>query len=128
MNYKKLLVAFGLAVAVTAMAAPAQAQVRARGAVVVGRAVPRVGPGPFFVRPGIVGVAPYRPYFRPGLSLAVNYGYPYYGRYVGYSAYGYPYGYAYPYPSIGLGYAVRGPVGAFGRARIALPARRVGRR
>jgi hypothetical protein len=122
MSYKKLITAFGLAAAVTAMAVPAQAQLRARGAVVVGRAGPRIGLAPFIARPAVVGVAPYRPYLRPGFNLDFYYGYPgypYYGPYVGY---GYPYGYSYP----SLGYVVRAPVRAFGRARIALPVRRLG--
>jgi hypothetical protein len=147
MNYKKLVVAFGLVVAVAAMAAPAQAQIRARGGIVVGQAVPRAAAAPFIARPGIGGVAAYRPHVWPGVNPAFYYGYPYYGPYVGYGspyaysypypyAYSYPYGYgyAYPYgvgysyglgyPSRGLGFVARGPVGAYG-ARIA-PARRVG--
>jgi PEGA domain len=74
--------------------------VATRHAVVVGRAAPRYF-APRVVRPAIVNVVPYRPYYytyRPGLSLSFAYGSPYYG--YGYGPYGYaPYGYVAPPPA-----------------------------
>jgi len=63
---------------------------------VVGRAVPRVYTqryvAPHYIRPRVVTVAPYRPYYytyRPGFSFSFAYGSPYYG-YPAYSPYAYP--------------------------------------
>jgi hypothetical protein len=79
-----------------------------------GRAAPRGsvsrgGDGPRVVSPRVIVRAPYRSYYyRPGFSLGLYAGFPYYG----YGYYGSPYGY-YGYP----GYAYRGygyPVGGYG--------------
>jgi hypothetical protein len=91
----KVLVAFGTLVLTAALVLPASAQVR--GGTVVRRAVPRASVARV-VRPGVVGVAPYYPYFAPSFGVGFYYGYPFFGGYpyaYGYPAYGYPaYGYA----------------------------------
>jgi hypothetical protein len=68
--------------------------VATRSGVVVGRAVPRYYYAPRVVRPTIVNVVPYRPYYytyHPGVSLSFVYGAPYYGYYgpYPYASYGY---------------------------------------
>lgn len=74
-----------------------------------GRAAPRGsvyrgGVGPRGVSPRVIVRAPYRSYYyRPGFSLGIYAGYPYYGYGYPYGYYGSPYGY-YGYP----GYAYRG--------------------
>ena len=84
----------------------------ARPDVVVRRAVPRAF-APRFVRPSIVNVVPYRPYFysyRPGFSFDFYYGRSYYG-----SGYGrYPYG----YPAPPAGYLSAIPGRPYGGVRI----------
>ncbi len=89
--------------------------------VVVGRAVPRVGPAP-----RVLSSRPFSPYFyrspfffrpyyyRPAFSIGLGFGYPYYG-YYGYP-YGYAYGYPYGYPGYGYGYGYAGH--AYGGVRI----------
>jgi hypothetical protein len=71
------------------------------------------------VKPGVVGVAPYRPYYygyRPGLTLGFGFyaGYPY-----GYPYY-YPYGYYgyYGYPPPPPAYVTAAPGVAYGGVRI----------
>jgi hypothetical protein len=143
---KSLAIVLTTGLCAFALAADAGAQSRGRssgGHATVGRAAPRSGGGgrvgPYrgssrvIVRgPGIVGRAPLRSYYypyygyRPGLSIALGfgypsyygaYGYPYYGGYYGYSYGGYyPYGYA---PPVAYdGYAVRGSYGRYGGVRI----------
>ena len=70
------------------------------GAVYGGRAVVYGHPGYYGgYHYGVVGYAPYRPYYyyRPGVTIGfyAGWGYPYYG--YGYPYY-YPYAYSYPYP------------------------------
>jgi hypothetical protein len=83
-----------------------------------GRAAPRGsvsrgGVGPGGVSPRVIVRAPYRSYYyRPGFSLGIYAGYPYFGYGYGYpyGYYGSPYGY-YGYPGYayrGYGYAVGG--------------------
>jgi hypothetical protein len=105
MTHTKLMTATVL-FGTLALAASAQAQNHQR--VVVGQAVPRVGPAPrvLFSRP----FHPYfyrssffRPfYYRPAFRIGLGFGYPYYG------SYGYPYGYANGYP---YGYPAYGSYG-----------------
>ena len=77
-----------------------------RGSVYRGGVGPRVGSARVIVR------SPYRSYYyRPGFSLGIYAGYPYYGYGYPYGYYGSPYGY-YGYP----GYAYRGygyPAGGY---------------
>jgi hypothetical protein len=132
-------------VCATAMAVDAGAQSRGRSGGrgpsgghggSVGRAAPR-GASPRVVVPRggsrvIVG-APLRSYyypyyygFRPGLSIGLGFGYPYYYGAYGYpyGAYGYSYGGYYPsgYPAYGYGgyggYVARGGYEAYGGIRI----------
>src|SRR5262245_21505336 len=61
--------------------------VATRSGVVVGRAVPRYYYAPRVVRPTVVNVVPYRPYYytyHPGVSVSFAYGAPYYGYYAPY--------------------------------------------
>src|SRR5262245_8285379 len=96
MSYTKLAVILLGAVVCTFIATDVNAQGRARGrsGVVVGHAVPRaiaprvVVPPPVyasrFIRPRVIGVVPYRPYYypyRPGLTI---------GFYSGLGGYGWP--------------------------------------
>ncbi len=146
MNYSKascVIAAAALLVASTAVDASAQRRGghggrsvgRARGPVVVGRAVPRIysprvyGGRRVIIAPRIIGHVPYRPYYygyRPGLTIGffAGYGYPYgypyryypYA-YPGYYGYGYgygPYGYALPPPA----YVSMRPGVAYGGVRI----------
>jgi PEGA domain len=83
---------------------------------VVGRAAPRVYTqryvAPHYIRPRVVRVVPYRPYYyayRPGFSFNFAYGSPYYG-YPAYSPY------AYPTPPAGYLSAIPGR--AYGGVRI----------
>jgi hypothetical protein len=130
----KLLTAAAVVAVLAFGAAPASAQHRGGRAVggghavaghaVVGRAVPRGAFAPRIIRPAIVGVVPYRPYYyRPrvflGLGLGYGYGYPY-GYGYGYPYYGYPYGYpayGYGYPTP-PGYLAAVPGHAYGGVRI----------
>src|SRR2546423_15416872 len=97
MTYSKIVVAASV-LAAALVAPPAHAQGRGRA---VGRAVPRAG-GARVVRPPVVTVGRYRPYFYgPRVGVGLAFGYPYYyGAYP--SFYGYPY--AYGYPAYGYGY------------------------
>ncbi|HMB80343.1 MAG TPA: PEGA domain-containing protein [Vicinamibacterales bacterium] len=132
MSYSKsIAIVLTTVVCATAFAVDAGAQSRGRsagrapsGGTTVGRAAPRVvSPG---VGSRVVGGAPLRSYyypyyygFRPGLSIGLGFGYPYY-----YGAYGYPYygayGYGYPYSSYGYGYGGYDP-GAYAAPGYAAP-------
>ena len=89
--------------------------VATRSGVVVGRAVPRYYYAPRVVRPTIVNVVPYRPYYytyHPAVSLSFAYGAPYYGYY---GPYPYaPYSYVTPPP----GYLSAVPGRPYGGVRI----------
>lgn len=145
MSYSKSLsIVLTTFVCTTALAVDAGAQSRGRsggrgpsGGGSVGRAAPRGGSRIVVPRAGgsrvIVG-APLRSYyypyyygFRPGLSIGLGFGYPYYYGAYGYpyGAYGYSYGGYYPagYPGYGYGgyggYVVpRGGYAAYGGIRI----------
>jgi hypothetical protein len=120
MRYVRAFILVGLAGGLLALPTTADAQVR-------GRAVPRGSVRAVRPRPSVVVRAPYRPYYayrpyRPGLSLAFYYGYPWYvGPYAfgyGYPYYGYGYtGYGYP----GYGYYPDYGVRAYGGVRIDVP-------
>ena len=147
MSCKRILAAVGIAAALSPLLpAPADAQSRGRaqrrGPVVVGRAVPRRGPVPRTIRPQIVTVVPYRPYYYPGFSLGLGFGYggfgyggfgygapvfPTYRSYYGRS-YRYAPGFPYSYGNGPYGYGYEGgyryaPGNAYGGVRIDLPQR-----
>jgi hypothetical protein len=110
MNRTPVLTALGLAAALVALPAVADAQSRDRRPA-TGRAVPRTGAPP---RSGSVRVVrPYRSYY---------YAPYYYSPFIGYGGfYGpYRYGYAWGYPSFGYGYPAYGygyPAYGYGRYR-----------
>jgi hypothetical protein len=126
MTKDKIIVALGLAAAITAVPSYASAQSRGRSGPAVGTAAPRTAPGRV-VRPYVGGV-PYRSYYyrpyRPGVGLYFGYGYPgFYGAY-GYPWYGYPfYGYPfYGYPGYGYGYPGYGVAARpYGSVRLEIP-------
>jgi len=105
--------------------AAAEAGQRGR-AVVIGRGVPRAviapraGFAPRIIRPVVVGIAPFRPYYyRPRFGVSIYAGYPVGVYPYGYYGYGYPYGYSYPaygygYPAYGYGYPTTYGYGAVG--------------
>jgi hypothetical protein len=115
MSYSKsIAIVLTTFVCATAVAVDAGAQSRGRSAgrgpsgghVTVGAAAPRVGPSRVVGGSRVIVGSPLRSYyypyygFRPGLSIGLGFGYPYY-----YGAYGYPYyGYGYPYGAYGYSY------------------------
>jgi hypothetical protein len=144
MSYSKsIAIVLTTFVCATAVAVDAGAQSRGRSGGgrgpsggSIGRAAPRVGGSRVIVPRGgsrVIAGGPLRSYyypyyygFRPGLSIGLGFGYPYY-----YGAYGYPYyggyyGYSYGgyyptgYPAYGYdGYVVpRGGYAAYGGIRI----------
>jgi hypothetical protein len=130
MSYSKsIAIALTTFACATALAVDAGAQSRGRSSgghgPTVGRAAPRTsaprGYGGRYdsrgiVSPRVIGRPPLRSYYypyyygyRPGLSIGLGFGYPYY-----YGAYGYPY-YGYPYyGSYGYGYSYGGYYPAYG--------------
>jgi hypothetical protein len=92
---------------------------------------------PRTIRPQIVTVVPYRPYYYPGFSLGLGFGYggfgygapvfpgyrSYYGRSYGYAR-GFPYSHGYGPYGYGYGGGYRyAPGSAYGGVRIDLPQR-----
>lgn len=123
----KILAVLGTAAAIAAAPSPAQAQARGRTApAVVGHAAPLGGPSPIVAGPRPFSVFPYAPFYRPGASFGLYFGYPgYYGPY----AFGYPYyygyPYSYPYGAFPYGYppapGYYGTTAAYGGVRIDVP-------
>ena len=121
---RKIFAIATLSLCTLALAAPSQAQhtrgsAPARGGAVVrggGGAV--AGSGRVFVSPGFRS---YRPYYYPGFSFGLYYGYPYYSPYYYpygyYGLYGYPYGGYGGYPYYG-GYVSNDEARGLGGVRI----------